>query len=346
LASQGANVVDDASCGFGLPTDRTNVGARLYDGLHTDAGETDVIPFYADGPARDIGGTCSATDQTDTARSGACDAGAWELQASDTVAPDAPVVSEQLDFSGEAGATFECSLDGAAFTACASPYSTAGLAPGEHSLAVRAIDASGNVSEPASRSFAVAAPLPVQTPTAVPTATPTATPAPVADRSVAGVPTGTVLIKVNGSFVPFSGGVIPNGSELDAKRGAVTITTSAGETATFSEGRFKVSQSGGITTVTLTEPLDCTAARRGSARATAKKPKTRKLWGNGKGKFRTKGTYSAATVRGTKWLVQDTCTTTLTRVAEGVVSVRDDVLRKTITVRKGKSYVARAKKKK
>ena len=44
--------------------------------------------------------------------------------------------------------------------------------------------------------------------------------------------------------------------------------------------------------------------------------------------------------------MQDTCTTTLTRVAQGVVSVRDDVLKKTITLRKGKSYVARAKKKK
>ena len=58
----------------------------------------------------------------------------------------------------------------------------------------------------------------------------------------------------------------------------------------------------------------------------------------GKGKFRTKGQYSAATVRGTKWLVQDTCTTTLTRVTEGVVSVRDKVERKTITLRAGKSY--------
>ena len=50
-------------------------------------------------------------------------------------------------------------------------------------------------------------------------------------------------------------------------------------------------------------------------------------------------------MRGTKWLVQDTCTTTLTRVAQGVVSVRDEVKKQTITLRKGKSYTARAKKK-
>ena len=52
-------------------------------------------------------------------------------------------------------------------------------------------------------------------------------------------------------------------------------------------------------------------ARRASA---ATKPKSRKLWGDGKGKFRTRGQYAAATVRGTKWLVQDSCSGTLTRV--------------------------------
>jgi ferric-dicitrate binding protein FerR (iron transport regulator) len=65
------------------------------------------------------------------------------------------------------------------------------------------------------------------------------------------------------------------------------------------------------------------------------------LWGDGKGKFRTKGSYSAATIRGTKWLVQDTCTTTLTRVAQGAVTVRDDVRKKNVVVRAGKSYTAR-----
>ena len=75
-----------------------------------------------------------------------------------------------------------------------------------------------------------------------------------------------------------------------------------------------------------------------------KKPKSRKLWGNGKGKFRTRGQYSAATVRGTTWLVQDTCTTTLTRVTQGVVAVNDFAKRKTVLVKKGKRYTARAKK--
>ena len=49
-------------------------------------------------------------------------------------------------------------------------------------------------------------------------------------------------------------------------------------------------------------------------------------------------------MRGTTWLVQDTCTTTLTRVTQGVVAVNDFAKRKTVLVKKGKRYTARAKK--
>jgi hypothetical protein len=266
----------------------------------------------------------------------------------DTVAPDAPGVSDGYDFSGEPDATFECSLNGAAFAPCASPYNTGGLGAGEYTLAVRAVDVAGNASAPTTRQFTVGSVQPTQTPTPVPTATPTPTPSPepVRNKSVAVDPQGTVLVKdPSGRFVPLKDGVVPNGSQSDAKGGKVTITTSSGEQATFSEGRFKIGQTGGITTATLSEPLDCKTAKKGNASAAAKKPKTRKLWGDGKGKFRTKGSYSAATVRGTKWLVQDTCTTTLTRVVQGVVQVEDFVTHKKKTLRKGKTYTARAKKK-
>ena len=80
-----------------------------------------------------------------------------------------------------------------------------------------------------------------------------------------------------------------------------------------------------MTVLTLTEPLTGCKSHRARRSAAAKKVKTRKLWGKGKGAFRTSGKYSAATVRGTTWLVQDTCTSTLTRVTEGVVTVRDNV---------------------
>ena len=45
--------------------------------------------------------------------------------------------------------------------------------------------------------------------------------------------------------------------------------------------------------------------------------------GQRQGEFRTKGKYSAATVRGTEWLTQDYCDGTLTQVKTGVVDVRD-----------------------
>ena len=48
-------------------------------------------------------------------------------------------------------------------------------------------------------------------------------------------------------------------------------------------------------------------------------------------------------MRGTRWLTQDRCASTLTRVVRGGVSVRDVVKRKTVVVRAGKRYTARAK---
>ena len=56
----------------------------------------------------------------------------------------------------EAGSTFECRVDAAAFAACTSPYTAAPLSDGAHSFEVRATDGAGNVDPtPAQRSFTV-----------------------------------------------------------------------------------------------------------------------------------------------------------------------------------------------
>ena len=47
--------------------------------------------------------------------------------------------------SNEAGSAFECSVDGADFLACVSPFKAKGLKKGKHTFAVRAKDAAGNV---------------------------------------------------------------------------------------------------------------------------------------------------------------------------------------------------------
>ena len=70
----------------------------------------------------------------------------------------------------------------------------------------------------------------------------------------------------------------------------------------------------------------------------------RTLWAKDrKGKYRTHGRNSVATVRGTKWMTRETCAGTLTRVTEGAVVVRDVARKKTVLVRKGGVYLARAR---
>jgi hypothetical protein len=64
--------------------------------------------------------------------------------------------------------------------------------------------------------------------------------------------------------------------------------------------------------------------------------------GDAKGKFRTKGRYASATIRGTKWLTDDRCDGTLVRVVKGAVTVRDFVRRKSLVVRARHKYLARA----
>ena len=103
--------------------------------------------------ATDVAGNLDATPASRT----------WTV---DTTPPDTSMTSgppsltrsssASFGFSSEPGARFQCSLDGAAFTSCASPKSYTGLTSKTHNFRVRAIDAPGNVdATPAVRSWKV-----------------------------------------------------------------------------------------------------------------------------------------------------------------------------------------------
>ena len=73
-----------------------------------------------------------------------------------TAGPSGRVASAAASFRfGAAGATFECSLDGAAWATCTSPHAYDALADGDHSFRVRARDGGGPDPTPAARDWTV-----------------------------------------------------------------------------------------------------------------------------------------------------------------------------------------------
>jgi hypothetical protein len=261
----------------------------------------------------------------------------------DTDAPSAPVVTGEpnaLSYStDDPGARFECSLDAGPPGACATDYST--LPPGSHTLTVLAVDRVGNRSPKTEHAFTIAA---VVAPTPEPTATPSAVfSPPLVPRFHASVVVrrfgGTVRVHRAGRSaysVLKAAQALPLGSSVDAKHGAVVLQSvprpgAATQRTTLEGGIFRVTQPGGVTVLTLTESL-APCGRKGRH--------SRRLAGNGSGAFRTRGAYSSSS-GGQRWVVQDTCAGTLTRVIQGVVSVRDQVRRRTVLVRAGKRYLAR-----
>jgi hypothetical protein len=162
---------------------------------------------------------------------------------------------------------------------------------------------------------------------------------------------GTILVKQPGKrkFIRLEAAAhIRVDSELDATKGTVRLTSAAGggktQSGLFNGGRFKIGQKKGkrpFTDLTLTAQLRCVNGHK-SAHVSAKRRRSRRLFGNAHGRFRTRGRHSVATIRGTKWLVKDTCSSTLTRSIQGTVVVQDLVKHRTVKVKSGRSYVARA----
>lgn len=91
-----------------------------------------------------------------------------------TSSPSAPTASPAVSFTGTpayAVTGYECSVDGATFTACTSPFEPVGLADGAHSLQVRAVASTGALDPtPAHTTFTVDTTAPqvgITTPTGV-----------------------------------------------------------------------------------------------------------------------------------------------------------------------------------
>ena len=166
---------------------------------------------------------------------------------------------------------------------------------------------------------------------------------------------GKVFVKKAGSntFVALTGETeIPVGSQVNTLNGTIMLTAGLGggktNAAEFYQGIFTILQAkarGAYMTLRLGGGNFRLCGRAStkalSIEAKSKRP-IRRLWGSGKGRFTTRGRYSAATVRGTKWLTQDQCNGTLTRVVRGVVRVRNFRARKIVNVRAGHSYLALA----
>ena len=167
---------------------------------------------------------------------------------------------------------------------------------------------------------------------------------------------GTVLVKAKGSnaFVPLDGQTeIPVGSQVNTLKGTVALTAGLGggktNSANFYQGLFTIQQAkknGAVMTLKMDGGTfrGCKAggAKTLSIETTKAKKRVRRLWGSGKGRFSSKGKYGAATVSGTKWLTEDRCDGTFVKVVKGVVKVRDFRKHKTVKVRAGHSYLAKA----
>jgi hypothetical protein len=176
---------------------------------------------------------------------------------------------------------------------------------------------------------------------AVPAAAPAATPKPKTGSSVVVQRTsGTVLVQPGGRGRVVSLGkarAVPVGSVIDATGGRVKLTSTADrsgrklQSAVFRDGAFRVTQNKASRPLTDLELVggdfaDCGAVARRTGVFTAARTARRRLWGSGKGRFRTRGRNGSATVRGTTWLTEDACEGTMALNRNGKVDAKSQDL--------------------
>ena len=193
---------------------------------------------YAGGSGRCAYATASpkatASDGTDI---GLNDCGAAQPPPpADTTAPDTTITSGPTGTTSdssptfaftatEANSVFECRVDSGAWADCTSPWTTAALSDGAHSVAVRATDVAGNTdASPATRSFTVS------------TAPPPDTTAP--DTTITSGPTGTT--SDSSPTFAFTATEANSVFECRVDSGAWADCTSPWTTAALSDGAHSV----------------------------------------------------------------------------------------------------------
>ncbi len=146
---------------------------------------------------------------------------------------------------------------------------------------------------------------------------------------------GAVRVKPRGArrYAPLRrAGLVRVGSTVDATRGRVTLITASDargstQSGVFDGSAFVVTQertAPGLTDLSLvggSNPCGGAASvpLRAGAHQSLSSRVIRRLRGHAHGRFRTRGRYSAATVRGTVWVTEDTCDGTNVADSNGVV---------------------------
>ena len=162
----------------------------------------------------------------------------------------------------------------------------------------------------------------------------TAEPRPQLGRSfTVSLVSGGVLVKTPGGGRSFRltrrTRKIPVNSTVDATKGRVrlagAVTRRGGRWAgVFYGGAFKATQARrarAMIDLKLVGGSSAGCAAAAAVNGVASSRRVRRLWGRARGRFRTRGSYSAATIRGTNWLTEDRCSTTVVASAEGTVNV-------------------------
>lgn len=161
------------------------------------------------------------------------------------------------------------------------------------------------------------------------------------------------------AFVPLTEArQLPLGTIVDTTEGVARVASAANskgktQSGDFGAGIFKVLQKRRERGLTDLDLVVASTARRacttqvGKARAARARRLSHRvldlLRSDVAGHFRTRGRFSAATVRGTNWDMVERCDGTLTRVHRGTVLVADFRRRRNILLHPGKSYLARAR---